>query len=890
MPYPPGMRCPIPTTPLAFATLAALSALVPPVAAQRIDDGIITWPDGFTMEVGEPGLLPPAATGGPARLVHDDTTGGVPQTLVELVAGGGGFSAVWTDQRDGNLGLFLGHLRGDGRVVDGAPIHLPRSSRQVLPRVALVPGAAGDDRSGLVAWLAAEMGGDLLMLRRFGPGGQPEVERGGAEALLGEPTPLAGLAGVGPRVALGPDGVGAVTWLAGTTLEAQVLLPDAASGELRPGPRRTLLTGFAPTEGAYELALGPGGRGLVTWTAPGQAAEGQPAPPMLHVLPVDLKGREPVAVVDPATLLAPDGGAGGDAAGAGEPGSDQTPADRARPAGLPRHHGVARPLGLALGPTGFWLLADRGKDLVLERLDATGAATAPAVPVAAGGVADARLATWAEGRGLAVLVERRVVRTDATLRASAVGDVRLVVLTPDGRRLTPQGGAPALDAGAVEARNPRLAALGQHLVVAWNDEREDKGDVWYRLLGPTDLQAPARRWNLDEASSDQAHAAVASDGDRRARVAWEDERDGTAQIWSRALTPGADGTLEVGPEAPVDGTEGARAAFPALAVGADGGSLVTWKERLDRSWILRGRALAADGSPRGPARDLDPGHVTAHAWPASVVALDGGAGYAVLWVRPDEGPVLQRIAPDGRPVGRPRLLVPHALGADADPRNPDLERLDDGRLVAAWDQLAALRLPGDPPAAATATRRLCFGLVVDLRGQDELVPFVLGRSPSGGDHDPALAATPGGGFLVAWTGNDGPVRDVLAQAFGAGGRPADPMLAISVKANEQDFADAVRLPDGRVLVAWEDDISGRDHGFARALDTRAPSARRYIDNQRPPRGELFPAQLLNDVATDYVEDRHAPRLAPLAGGYVAVWDDLARGKGHDVVARWFPLP
>ena len=857
----------------ALLALLPLALLADAAAGQKVRDGIITYPTGFVMEVGEPGQLPPPALGGDALLVHGDE-GGAMQMLQGLAAGAGGFSATWIDKRDGNLALFLGHLDAAGTTpLDGAPVHLPRSSRQGRPQLALTPGAPEGKRSGVVTWVAEEMDGSHAMLRFIDVAGADgtdataptEGERASGATLVDLPVHLAKLLpGSAVRTVLLPGGIGLVAWLEGDKIRGYQLETNAATGRLTSGRRLLLAEGIAPLAGDFHVALGATGVALVVWTEQAPATEDAPAQLITRGLLNDLIGGATARL----------------------------------------ELGPGRPLKvLADGSApGYYLMISRSEGTALLHLDATGASDREPMPLGGPTLVSAELTTWADGKALAVLTEARTEWDGRAVRRSAEGRIDLHIFGPDGKRLTPPNGIDALDEDAVEARTPHVAGLGASFLVAWTDRRQDAGDIYYRLIDLADPGRPARRWNQDEGSSDQVHASVASDGARRAVVAWEDERSGTARIWARPLRlegggqRPTSGDLTLGREVAVDADGEDRCAFPTVAMAEDGGYLVTWKQSLDagaRTWIIRTRAFAADGTPRGDALDLDRGHTANHAWPAATLALPRQAGYLVAWIRTGAGPVVQRLDLAGRPAGQAQLQVPRPMGDAPNPRNPDLVRLDGGQVVLAWDQLAAAPRKGKKPGKGQPPEPPAwrvFASLLEADGRPTGTPLTLGSSPSGGDHDPALAAIPGGGFLCAWTGNDGPTRDVLAQAFDERGRAASPPMGISVKANEQDFVDAVRLADGRVLVAWEDDISGRDHCFARAVDALAPSSRRSIDNRQPQRGELFPRSLLNDIDTLFVEDRHAPRLAPMAGGYLAVWDDLARGKGHDVVARWFALP
>jgi hypothetical protein len=161
--------------------------------------------------------------------------------------------------------------------------------------------------------------------------------------------------------------------------------------------------------------------------------------------------------------------------------------------------------------------------------------------------------------------------------------------------------------------------------------------------------------------------------------------------------------------------------------------------------------------------------------------------------------------------------------------------------------------------------------MVDTIGRPEGPELSFQSSPGKGDWDPEPAAGPEGGFLLVWTGNEGVARDVLARRFDARARPLGPMLSVSPKLNEQDYPDVLRLGDGTWVVAWEDDISYRDHTYVRRIDAAGRT--------------MGPERSLNQRVTKFAEHRSAPRIARLGDGFVGVWGDRRRGLGQDVFLR-----
>ncbi len=830
---------------LAHATFLPVAFLFATQAqAQDIRDGIIYYPGGFTMEVGEPGVLPPAVRAAQGQQLHSDNSGGANQTLKALAGGQSGFSAVWSDTRDGNLGLYFGLLGiGAKESADGIPIHAPRSSRQVLPTLAQFP--LGSSRTaGAIAWTAQEMGGILTTVRMF------DTSVAGEEVFTSPPISLGALDSFsGAQIQVLHNGFGAVAWLRAGSIVGRSLTRDTEKGVLRPGPEFTLAESVTAAGGQFHLALATTGDLAVGWTADGEMR--------LQLMSMPKTG-------EPGTAI-----------GLGSGRILEVSRDEAAP------------------DAGWWVLAQTKGQLSLIHLDITGRTDRKTAALAKGQVASADMCTWADGRAIAVVVEEKREQPPQLVPRCRAGAFQLHIFDDKGKAVTPPGGIDALDAGAMDARGPRIAASGVNFLVAWTDSRADTADVYYRQISLAEPFREAYCWNRDIASSDQTHAAVAASGETGVAV-WEDGRDGEARIVARTIHVAAGSNATRREEANASrslllGEEiyaefnGVRCAFPEVAVAEDTSFLVTWAESLEGGFVLRGQAFDSDGSSLGAATDLDSGHTVSGTWGSALVALPRNAGYMLTWTRSGEGPFALRLDHQGKALGSPHSLTNRTAENAA---RPALCHLDDGRFLAVWDDIGQ-----SPPARGSASKvagkpqeetRILSGRFLDANGHPQGESLHFAPSPNGGDLDPSVAPlragslNPAGSFLLVWTGNDGPVRDVFARPMAPNGEPSGPAMGVSVKANEQDYPEVVRMPNGELFIAWEDDISGRDHCFMRRVsaDGRA----------------LGPRMLINETATNYVEDRHAPMLAPLlttgGPGLLAVWDDLARGLGHDVFGKW----
>ena len=510
---------------------------------------------------------------------------------------------------------------------------------------------------------------------------------------------------------------------------------------------------------------------------------------------------------------------------------------------------------------GWWVLVKNGASYALRHLSASGQRDREDLQPFAEPTAQVDVAGWTGG--LAVVVES--AQRDEDLR-TFLGPIQVLLLSPEGAPLLPEPIQLPGPEGYL-AKGPWIASAGpmaSDLVVGWTDRRNGHGDVYTRLLSMDDLTRRDERWNTDEASADQNAARIGSNGER-AVVVWHDRRLGGEHIFARLVT--ADGSFrgrdfQVGLPPAEDGAEGVDpelplSRYPSVGVAPSGQFLVTWKSASPGGWVLGGQLFKPNGRPETPPFVVDPGQTCGDNWAADVLPLPGRAGYLVAWIRTGAGPMVQRFDAKGAPQGQP-LQVGDQRGGTA--RNVDAALLEGDRIAVAWD------VEGGPQGPVLRARIL----------GSELTPvggeIGFDRSPNGqGDLDPSLAGAPGGGFLMVWTGNEGPTRDILFRAFDAKGAPTSLPKYVSVKHNEQDYPEIVRLADGTYAIAWEDDISGQDHTIVRRVTA--------------PGWELGPRIMMNQTETSFVEDRTAPAVAPLGDGLLAAWTDRRRSLGHDVYMR-----
>jgi hypothetical protein len=803
--------------------LSVLTAIIVPVAM-----GAWSAPqkDAGEPDVGTLGYQPPEVTD--VRLSdavpHQDKSGGNNQSLIALTgARGGGFAAVWRDQRDGLLGLYLARFSADGTLLEPErPTYQAHTARRIDPAVTLCA-----DGSGAVTWTSVAGQGHVAWMRAFDAQG----------AFQGDERPAL------PMVEGGPDGGGR-----GGDKKGDVNCRQPALAALRSG--RLALTWTKGDE--IQLA---------EYNARGEAS----------TTPIAVNGGGPAA--DPGAVLAT--GSAGELACLWTSKGAPHVSVRGSGAFVTTALGAGAPQGIEPDPSGgFWVLLAVADKPVLRHIGADGKPDRPEIALGSSPVAGLHFAVF-DG-GIAVLTEagsgasgagdkppargeraERARPRDAA--AKTAGAIQLTLLDARGAP-KPDGVLDVTSSAAREPQSPRVASNGAKLLVAWTDKRSGDPDVIGRLVDPNapaeSRLGPERRLNTDEGSSDQIQASIASSGEY-ALALWLDKRSGGARPYARRVTrSGFDGeefALPVPQGDAVASWNGGVSRIEA-AVRPNGDALVCWKKVEEGAGSIECQIIAKDGKARTAAFDVAAEKKDNLTAPA-VTALAGDRGYLVVWAQSQGGGVWsRRVQADGKLAGNARRVSGQASATEEN--DVAVATLDDGRALCAW--------------TSRTENFTCRARFLDESGEgrgDEL-EFEQGKFAN--DGDPAIAPAEGGGFLLAWTSGwpSNPVRDVCVRLYDSHGKPKGPMLNPCKLANEQDFTDVTRLADKSFAVAWEDDISFYDQVYVR----------RVMPNGK----EMGPIMRIDQLETKFVIDRMAPRIAALGDGWAAVFSDRRRSLGVDV--------
>ena len=296
---------------------------------------------------------------------------------------------------------------------------------------------------------------------------------------------------------------------------------------------------------------------------------------------------------------------------------------------------------------------------------------------------------------------------------------------------------------------------------------------------------------------------------------------------------------------------------PAVAVLADGGFAVAWREAGETGggsvWL---QLFGGDDRPLGPPRPVggDGGSrffgVTG---PRIGAAADGSL--VVAWLAPgahvSTTAQVRRFAPDGLPLGPPMRV---SGGLDA--FEVDLAVAPDGGFVVAWTGLTDGRDPN-----VYARRFAASGSPAGPR-------FLLHGDTFNDQYLGGIALAPDGrlqAVVESWEG-EGNFLDVHLSSFAADDTP----LALDVRVNtdatfagaSQDEASIVRLVDGRWLVVFASPTAHPDGSVSRTLYGRL-----FEEDGQP----IGPEERL---ASGVGGRQSAPAAAPTGdGGFVVLWRD-----------------
>ncbi|MDA5556024.1 Ig-like domain-containing protein [Shimia sp. MMG029] len=250
---------------------------------------------------------------------------------------------------------------------------------------------------------------------------------------------------------------------------------------------------------------------------------------------------------------------------------------------------------------------------------------------------------------------------------------------------------------------------------------------------------------------------------------------------------------------------------PAITVLSDDKFVVTWDSGSsggagDGNGLgVLARVFNSDGTAFGAQFVVNTNTASTQDDP-SITALNDG-GFLIAWESSTGdvdgfGVFAQRYDASGAVVGGEFRINTSTLSNQID---VELTVLDNGNVVAVWTDNVA-DLSGDG----------VFATVIAPDGTTVVEEFRVNDQRIGGQFDPVVASLDTGGFVIAWTdnnGTDGSGQGVFAQQYSADGARVDSQFLVnSTTSGTQNQPSVEGLPGGGFIVGWNGSVMIQVYG------------------------------------------------------------------------------
>jgi hypothetical protein len=319
-------------------------------------------------------------------------------------------------------------------------------------------------------------------------------------------------------------------------------------------------------------------------------------------------------------------------------------------------------------------------------------------------------------------------------------------------------------------------------------------------------------------------------------VSWSDTRYGNS-IYKRRFSN--DGTA-VENEVKVNDVDGTLDQnFPAVAMGDDGSSIITWYDEKSGIFFRRYDSL---GNPLSGDFQVSLG-----SWPD--VSVAGNGSFVIIYSdMPDVN--YQMFNPEGNPIGSPSPVNDTSGGTGF---YSSIDMNESGSFIIAW----------------TDFRSGCdiFAQRFDSLGDTIGINYEVDDDPGESwKTNVSVALTALGKCLISWSDVRNGNYDIYARLFDAEGNPVGTDFRIDNDAGTSDqvFTDAAPLPGDNFIIVWEDERSPSGI-YAQVLDSA---------------GSLVGTNFKVSDAFGY---RPSLGVSP-SGGFVVAWHDSSSGD-YDIYAQ-----
>ena len=384
-----------------------------------------------------------------------------------------------------------------------------------------------------------------------------------------------------------------------------------------------------------------------------------------------------------------------------------------------------------------------------------------------------------------------------------------------------------------------VTANDQSLSGIWAQRYDDQGNAVGQL----------EQLNTTITASYQSNPEVVALSQTELLVTWIDNGGGGGDLYTQTLTLNPDGSMTPGPETQINTATAANYSKDfEVTVLEDGGYVMVWYEfhATASGRSVYAQHVKADGSTNGPFLAPDPG--TVNQTEAEVLALkdtdgDGKAGFVITWSA-NNG--LWGSDATGGIYGQMYDENGVAIGTEFHVNTTTASEQDQSRMVASDDGgfMVLWHHDGSP----TEIRFQNFNADGSLDGSEGTLQTTVSLNNIAVNAESWQAISlSDGGLAIAWHDSYG---NLYVQSFDFDGNAITAETLIDTNntiGNGAGFAlDLDQLPDGQLIVTWEEDIS--DDIYTQTID--APPAVGAVTASSAQESTTQDSEILDKIVAD----------------------------------------